>query len=130
MCSSDLLPDRWADIVTGSYALRNAPVLTDALTEVRRVLRPGGHAAFLDFVKPAAKWRAIPQLALLKYWCGAVSIAVHGRPEHAYIAESLRQFTDRPTLHRKLAQAGLPVVASERFLCGTVEVFVVRRSGG
>jgi demethylmenaquinone methyltransferase/2-methoxy-6-polyprenyl-1,4-benzoquinol methylase len=127
MCRLEL-PDGWANVVTGSYALRNAPVLAEALAEVRRVLRPGGYAAFLDFVKPANRWRARAQLALLKSWCGAVSILVHGRPEHAYIAESLRQFPDRPTLHRQLAGAGLPVVATEAFLAGLVEIFVVRRT--
>jgi ubiquinone/menaquinone biosynthesis methyltransferase len=40
------------DIVTGSYALRNAPNLEQALIEIRRILKPGGMAAFLDFSKP------------------------------------------------------------------------------
>jgi demethylmenaquinone methyltransferase/2-methoxy-6-polyprenyl-1,4-benzoquinol methylase len=40
------------DIVTGGYALRNAPDLRTAIDEISRVLKPRGVAAFLDFSKP------------------------------------------------------------------------------
>src|SRR5580692_11947240 len=46
------------DIVTGGYALRNAPNLGTTIDEISRVLRPRGVAAFLDFSKPRGK---IPQ---------------------------------------------------------------------
>jgi len=36
------------DIVTGSYALRNAPDLPTALAEIRRVLKPGGELVFSE----------------------------------------------------------------------------------
>ena len=42
------------DIVTGGYALRNAPNLETVIDEVNRVLKPCGVAAFLDFSKPGA----------------------------------------------------------------------------
>ena len=93
MCRLDL-PDSWADIVTGSYALRNAPVLGDALAEVRRVLKPGGTAAFLDFRKsprpPAAAFK-LPCCATGAASAESLSMA---RPEHSYIAESLWLFPD------------------------------------
>jgi demethylmenaquinone methyltransferase/2-methoxy-6-polyprenyl-1,4-benzoquinol methylase len=117
-----------ADIVTGSYALRNAPVLDDALREIRRVLKPGGYAAFLDFAKPVSPLAAALRLALLKYWCGAVSIVVHGRPEHAYIAASLRQFPDREALRVKLNQCGLEVVRSEPQMFSTMDLLLCRAS--
>lgn len=50
MCETGLA-DECADIVTGSYALRNAPTLHGALKEVWRILKPNGWAAFLDFSK-------------------------------------------------------------------------------
>ncbi|MFW5960328.1 MAG: class I SAM-dependent methyltransferase, partial [Chitinivibrionales bacterium] len=42
-----------ADLVSAGYALRNAPDLRKALSEMYRVLKPGGCAVFLDFSKPA-----------------------------------------------------------------------------
>jgi demethylmenaquinone methyltransferase/2-methoxy-6-polyprenyl-1,4-benzoquinol methylase len=121
------LPDASVDIVTGSYALRNAPVLEDALREIRRVLKPGGYAAFLDFAKPANRLAAAARLGLLKYWCGAVSILVHGRPEHAYIAASLRQFPHRAELRRRLEAAGLEVLQARPRMCGTMDLLLCRR---
>lgn len=121
------LPDASADIVTGSYALRNAPVLQDALREIHRVLKPGGYAAFLDFAKPANRLAAAARLGLLKYWCGAVSILVHGRPEHAYIAASLRQFPDRSELRRRLEVSGLEVLKRQPRMFGTMDLVLCRR---
>ncbi len=51
MCRTNFA-DASFDIVTGGYALRNAPNLEQALIEIRRVMKPGATAAFLDFSKP------------------------------------------------------------------------------
>lgn len=126
MCRLDV-PDRSVDIVTGGYAIRNAPVLEDALAEIHRILRPGGIAAFLDFAKPAQPLASAAQLAVLKCWCGLVSIAVHGRPEHAYIAESLRQFPDRLALRLRFAESGFALRHCEAFMAGTTEIVMIER---
>jgi demethylmenaquinone methyltransferase/2-methoxy-6-polyprenyl-1,4-benzoquinol methylase len=121
------LADGWADIVTGSYALRNAPVLDDALAEIRRILRPGGWAAFLDFAKPAARWRQSLQLPLLKFWGGFWGVVLHGGPEHAYIAESLRQFPDRNALREQFARHGFQLQDSRDCFGGMLEILVFVR---
>lgn len=123
MCRTSVA-DGWADIVTGSYALRNAPVLDDAFREVRRMLKPGGHAAFLDFSKSPAKWRQSLQLPLLKFWGGFWGVVLHGRPEHAYIAESLRQFPDRIALHEKIVQHGFRLSRARKCFGGMLEIVV------
>jgi demethylmenaquinone methyltransferase/2-methoxy-6-polyprenyl-1,4-benzoquinol methylase len=126
MCRTNL-PGAWADIVTGSYALRNAPVLDHALAEVHRILKPGGHAAFLDFAKSPARWRQALQLPLLKCWGGFWGLVIHGGPEHAYIAESLRQFPDRVVLREQFAQHGFEFVASRNCFGGMLEILVWKR---
>ena len=74
-------PDGSADVVTGSYALRNAPDLREAVAEVRRVLSPGGVAAFLDFSNPDRSSLRYPQYLLLRSWCGLWGFLLHGTPE-------------------------------------------------
>jgi ubiquinone/menaquinone biosynthesis methyltransferase len=114
-----------ADIVTGGYALRNAPDLEKSIAEVRRVLKSGGIAAFLDFSKPPSKIAALIEYVLLKFWGGLWGLVFHGKPEiYGYIAESLRVFPDRPSLHALLSRHGLPVTQSKRFFFGIVEVVI------
>lgn len=126
MCRTGI-EDGWADIVTGSYALRNAPVLDDALVEIRRMLKPGGCAAFLDFAKPPAQWRQSLQIPLLKFWGGFWGVVLHGGPEHAYIAESLRQFPDRVALREKFARHGFKLTQSQNCFGGMLEILVLTR---
>ncbi|MCB1079598.1 MAG: class I SAM-dependent methyltransferase, partial [Verrucomicrobiae bacterium] len=126
MCATPF-PDGWADIVTGSYALRNAPVLTDALKEIHRILKPGGHAAFLDFSKSPAPWRTRLQLPLLKFWGGLCGVVFHGQPEHAYIAESLRQFPDRGQLREILDLEGFDVVNHRNCFGGMLAILLLRK---
>ncbi len=126
MCHTEI-PTGWADFVTGSYALRNAPVLDEALQEVRRMLKPRGYAAFLDFSKSPVRWRQALQLPLLKCWGGLWGIILHGGPEHAYIAESLRQFPDRNALRGRLGIHGLDVLKAERCFGGMLEILLLQK---
>lgn len=126
MCHTTVA-DAWADVVTGSYALRNAPVLDEAFREVRRMLKPGGQAAFLDFSKSPARWRQSLQLPLLKFWGGFWGVVLHGGPEHAYIAESLRQFPDRTALREKIAGHGFRLVTARNCFGGMLEILVLAK---
>ena len=127
MCHTGIA-DGWADVVTGSYALRNAPVLDDALAEMRRILKPGGWAAFLDFAKPPARWRQSCQIPLLKLWGGCWGLLLHGgRPRHAYIAESLRQFPDRIALRERFAAHGFRLHKARDCFGGLLEILVFVR---
>ncbi len=122
------LPDSWADIVTGSYAVRNAPDLQRAFGEIERILKPGGTLALLDFSKPASRWFQTLQYGVLKYWCGLWGLVLHGNPEvHSYIAASLKTYPDRDTLHRLATDAGFYIVLSRRFYLGTLELLVLRK---
>ncbi len=120
-----------ADIVTGAYALRNAPELGRTLDEIRRILKPGGVAAFLDFAKPATRLLQAPEYQLLRTWCGFWGIALHANREiHAYIASSLAVFPDRSRLRTMFADRGLVPTASRRFFLGITELVVFRKSPG
>lgn len=127
MCEMDF-PGESVDIVTGSYALRNAPELRRALGEIRRILKPGGTAAFLDFSKPRAACFRIPQRVLLRTWCGFWGLILHGSHEvHGYIAESLAAFPERSDLLSLFGEHGFSPVSSKRFFLGITELLVFRR---
>ena len=120
--------DASVDIVTGSYALRNAPELALGLNEVHRILNPGGHAAFLDFSKSGGRRMQALQYWLLKCWCGLWGTLLHGNPTiHAYIADSLKQFPPRDDYHRMVRRCGFDVVSSRLFYFGMLELLVIRK---
>ena len=101
------------DLVTGGYALRNAPDLRRSLREVRRVLRPGGTAAFLDFNRSPRPWLGRLQVLALRWWGGLWGRLLHGNPEvYAYIAETLALFPDRARFEALLGELGFRRVRS------------------
>jgi len=118
------LPDRSVDILTGSYAIRNAPDLETVLAEFGRVMKAGGRAAFLDFSKPRGKWRQSLQCWLLKLWGGFWGLVLHGNPEvHGYISSSIRTFPDREELESLFSRYGFQLERSQPFLSGMVRLY-------
>lgn len=116
------------DIITGSYALRNAADLSGVLAEIQRLLKPGGYAAFLDFSKTASPAAQKAQYRLLKSWCGLWGLLLHGDPGiHAYIADSLKQFPDRKNFHLLIGEVGLELITSRLFYAGMLELSLVRK---
>lgn len=120
--------DDSVDIVTGSYALRNAPDLEMGLLEVSRILKPGGYAAFLDFSKTGHPMLQTGQYWLLKCWCGLWGTLLHANPTiHAYIADSLKQFPSRDDYYQLVRQSGFELVSSKLFYFGMLELLLMRK---
>jgi demethylmenaquinone methyltransferase/2-methoxy-6-polyprenyl-1,4-benzoquinol methylase len=122
------LEDESVDLLTGGYALRNAPDLAVFLKEVRRVLRPGGSAAFLDFSKSNFPVRAALDHALLKIWGGFWGLVFHRDPHvYGYIADSLRRFPARSGLRHVFRSAGLTIREGLPRFFGMIEILLVRK---
>jgi demethylmenaquinone methyltransferase/2-methoxy-6-polyprenyl-1,4-benzoquinol methylase len=118
------------DLVTGGYALRNAPDLTRAVAEIVRVLRPGGYAAFLDFARVATPAGQQRQYRLLRFWCGLWGRLLSGSWEvHGYIAESLQTFPAQAELDHILHSHGLVLCARHRLLGGMLQRLLLIRVG-
>ncbi|HUW19175.1 MAG TPA: ubiquinone/menaquinone biosynthesis methyltransferase [Sedimentisphaerales bacterium] len=127
MCRTEFA-DHSFDIVTGGYALRNAPNLQEALAEIWRVIRPGGTAAFLDFSKPPNPFVQKAEYFLLKTWGGFWGLALHTNPEvYAYIAESLKQFPDSRQLRRYVTEVGFENIWSKRHYFGITETVIFKK---
>jgi demethylmenaquinone methyltransferase/2-methoxy-6-polyprenyl-1,4-benzoquinol methylase len=117
-----------ADILTGSYALRNAPDLETTVNGIYKVLKPGGTAAFLDFSKPVSRLAQYAEYWLLKIWGGLWGIFLHNNADvYGYIAESLRRFPDRDKLRDILQERGFTIVTSKRYFFGIIEILVLKR---
>ena len=128
MCPLDY-PDRYADLISGGYALRNAPDLKHALVEVHRVLKPCGIAAFLDFSKPENIVLQKYEYWLLKMWGGVWGLLLHGDTRvHGYISASLKAYPNRDRLQNAFRQLGFEILTSKRFFLGITEMVILRKS--
>ncbi len=122
--------DAVVDILTGGYALRNAPDLGAFVAEVERVLKPGGVAAFLDFSRPDSVWRAHAAGALLRLWGGLWGLALHRDPHvYGYIAASLARFPTRSALARCFQDRGFGVRARALRFFGMIEITLIEKAG-
>lgn len=117
------LGDAQVDLVTGGYALRNAPDLDHALSEVYRVLRPAGWALFLDFSAPPAPILRALQYRVLRFWGEVWGVVLHGDLHvYGYIARSLRVFPTVPELAHRAERAGFAVRYSPLLMGGMMQI--------
>jgi demethylmenaquinone methyltransferase/2-methoxy-6-polyprenyl-1,4-benzoquinol methylase len=127
MCRMEY-PDNSFDIVTGGYALRNAPNLEVALTEIGRVMKPGATAAFLDFSKSSNRLFQKTEDLLLRFWGGFWGILLHRNPQlYTYIAASLRQFPDSIALKQLIMQLGFVNLRSRKHFLGFTETIIFQK---
>ena len=120
--------DGSAHLITGGYALRNAPDWRAAIAECARVLAPGGVLATLDFYRPAgAMWRTL-FLAYLRVAGEIVGRAWHGHGiVYGYIAPSIAHFTTVGEFEGELASQGFSLEARATHLLGGVAWHVARK---
>ena len=124
MCRTGL-PDQSVDIVTGAYALRNAPDIHQALDEIHRVMKPGSTAAFLDFAKPRHRVLQSINYGLLKVWGSFWGWALHRNPDvHGYISESLKGFPHHAALKQMIQDKGFTQLRTHRHFMGMMETYV------
>ncbi len=121
-CDAEALPfpARSFDCVSIAFGLRNVTRKENALTEMRRVLRPGGVAIILEFsqpwapLRPAYDWYSFNILPRL-------GKAVAGdEASYRYLAESIRVHPDQQTLKGMMEQAGFEQVDWFNLAAGVV----------
>jgi len=121
-CDAEKLPfpDNHFDVVSVAFGLRNMTHKDVALTEMRRVLRPGGRLLVLEFSKvwePLAPFYDLYSFKVLP-WLGAK--IVKDPASYQYLAESIRVHPDQETLKGMMEQAGLERVEYFNMAAGVV----------
>jgi demethylmenaquinone methyltransferase / 2-methoxy-6-polyprenyl-1,4-benzoquinol methylase len=114
------LADQLFDVVTISFGLRNMADRHKALTEMRRVLRPGGRLFVLEFSQPSAWFRPF-YYAYLKFILPAVAGVVTGdKSAYEYLCGSIELFPDRAGITAELQRAGFRSVQATPMTFGIV----------
>lgn len=113
--------------VTLAFGLRNMTDPTSAISEVFRILRPGGRLLVLEFSKPD-KWFApfygmfsrlvIPTMG---------AIVTRNRGAYRYLIESISGFPDPIAVSKTLKECGFGDVKVERLFFGVAAIHVATK---
>ncbi len=121
-CDAEKLPFPGAhfDRVCIAFGLRNVTRKEVALDEMRRILKPGGVAAVLEFSRvwaplaPVYDWYSFNVLPRLGAWIAKDASS------YRYLAESIRMHPDQATLAAMMEQAGFDRVEVHNLAAGVV----------
>ncbi|MCR9196366.1 MAG: bifunctional demethylmenaquinone methyltransferase/2-methoxy-6-polyprenyl-1,4-benzoquinol methylase UbiE [Hyphomonas sp.] len=112
-------PDRSFDALTISFGIRNFADRVAGLREFKRVLKPGGRLAVLEFSQMTApmlqkaydaySFNVIPEVGKL---------VTGDRDSYQYLVESIRQFPDQETFKAEIESAGFSNVSVTNFSGG------------
>lgn len=116
------------DIITGGYALRNAPDIKTTLIEFNRILKDGGTVALLDFAKSNSKLAQKTGYFLLWFWGSLWGLILHGNSEvYAYIAESLKNYPDNIELIRIIKDSGFKNISKKTLMFGLLSIITFEK---
>ncbi|MDH5204938.1 MAG: bifunctional demethylmenaquinone methyltransferase/2-methoxy-6-polyprenyl-1,4-benzoquinol methylase UbiE [Hylemonella sp.] len=122
VCDAEKLPfpDDHFDVVSVAFGLRNMTHKDAALTEMNRVLKPGGKLLVLEFSK------VMPPLEKLYDWYSFKVLPQLGKlvtgdaDSYRYLAESIRMHPDQESLKVMMQQAGFGHVDVHNMTGGVV----------
>lgn len=115
------LTDGSVDLVTAAFGFRNLVNYAAGLAEMRRVLRPRGLAAILEFSQPQNPLFGALYGFYSRHILPRVGGALSGSPDaYAYLPESVRKFPAPEELAGMMRDAGFTDVNFERMTGGIV----------
>ncbi|TQL44995.1 demethylmenaquinone methyltransferase/2-methoxy-6-polyprenyl-1,4-benzoquinol methylase [Homoserinimonas aerilata] len=116
------------DAATISFGLRNVERPREALAEMLRVLKPGGRLLVCEFSTPPSSLMRFGYGAYMKYAMPLVVGASSSNPQaYRYLAESIADWPDQPTLSQWIRGAGFTRVGYRNLTGGVVALHRGRR---
>ncbi len=121
--------DQNFDIVTAAFGLRNMASWERGLSEMARVLKPGGHLLILDF--------SLPTLPIIRPLCRfylhhilphIAGIATGRADAYEYLAGSIELFPSGTAMTSLIESCGLRQAKSYPLTLGTVSIYTAERS--
>jgi demethylmenaquinone methyltransferase / 2-methoxy-6-polyprenyl-1,4-benzoquinol methylase len=116
------------DLVTMAYGIRNMPQRELALSEIYRVLRPGGTCCILEFSTPPNPIiRALYKLYLehgIPMWG---KLTTGNRDGFVYLSKSIEAFPDQDHFSAMLYNAGFRRVSYRNCTFGVAAVYTARK---
>jgi demethylmenaquinone methyltransferase/2-methoxy-6-polyprenyl-1,4-benzoquinol methylase len=117
------------DAVTIAFGLRNLSSVESGLSELRRVLKPRGWAAILEFSKPTGPgFRALVATYCTRLLPRIGGIISGSRSAYEYLPDSVFRFPDQEALAALMRDTGFDGVAFENLTGGVAALHIGRRA--
>lgn len=121
------LGDSSFDAVTISFGLRNMADRHRALSEMRRILRPGGKLFVLEFSQPYRWFRPLYYFYLRRLLPAIAGTVTGDRSAYEYLCGSIEQYPDFTTMSEEISRAGFSSVKAIRMTFGSVALHIASR---
>jgi len=107
------------DVVTIAFGLRNLASVEDGLRELRRILRPAGRIAVLEFSDPVVPgFRALFRFYFTRVLPRIGGLVSGSRGAYEYLPDSVSKFPDQKRLAALMREAGFEEVAYKNLTGG------------
>ena len=119
--------DESFDLITISFGLRNLADREKGLSEMQRVLRPGGRLIVLEFSQPYLWFRPFYYFYLRGLLPWVARWLTGDRDAYLYLGSSISEFPDRAGLCREIEQSGFSQVQAKALTFSIVSLHQGRK---
>lgn len=118
------------DAVTVAFGVRNFENLEQGLTEILRVLKPGGRLAVLEFSRPRGPFRIIYNLYMAYLAPVIGKIFSKNREAYKYLHSSAKAFPEGETFLHILEKVGFKDTTLKRLSLGICTIYCGKKHPG
>lgn len=127
-CEALSFPDASFDAVTVAFGVRNFEHLDRGLSEMCRVLRPGGHLVILELSTPTR----FPMKQLFALYAKTAMPVMgrtisHDNNAYTYLPESIRAFPQGEVMQGSIRRAGFSEVSFRRLTFGLCTLYMATK---
>lgn len=113
-------PSHHFDVATVGFGIRNVAHIDRAVSEMARVVKPGGRVIILEFNRPPDRWYRTFVDFYLFHILPRIGGLLSRREAYTYLPESMKQFVSREELTATMERAGLRDIRVRDLNFGTV----------
>lgn len=122
-------PDGSFDRFTVAFGIRNFADLSRGLSELHRILRPGGKGAILEFTPDRSRFIDRMFQAYMRRVMIPIGAKISGDPQaYAYLNHTVQNFATKAELTELFARTGFQCVEAKPLSLGIAHLFILDKS--